>query len=535
MAIRTPKIWPKIGSIAAIGIALILGLLFLGGTIQGRESVQGSVFQGTGSQKSFLRDGPTPVVDGPTPVPDEPADPPPPDEGEVGTAIDWANVSMIGASNPGQSSFIVQEAPPGTLPQPRPSPSAPQTRANDTLPQGPTDPNEPSQTIYVVQRGDTLQEISLRFGVSQSVLAAANGIVWLDLIYAGQELIIPGNDADQNALSTSNPPAEQQPEVGAGAAAAPAPSAVVDAPAEGGTSYIVQRGDFVGSISRRFGVDIGQLITVNQIPNPNYIQAGQTLIIPEANAAASDSKAPVSESVEAPPEEVPQGSQVKAIPPLQAVVKTETNEAKLYTVAFGDTLSIIAGRFGAALIDLITVNNLINPDYIYQGQELIIPQPSDQSSAVEEPSAEIAAETAAGAGQESAEPAEEMAADSKFIWPVENYEIFNYYWAYHPGLDLVVEIGSNVFASAAGTVEFSGWNGNGYGYVVIIDHGGGVKTLYAHNSELLLAEGDTVGQGQLIGLSGSSGYSTWPHVHYELIFDKYVRVNPCQYLPDGCS
>jgi murein DD-endopeptidase MepM/ murein hydrolase activator NlpD len=176
-----------------------------------------------------------------------------------------------------------------------------------------------------------------------------------------------------------------------------------------------------------------------------------------------------------------------------------------------------------ALIDIITLNNLINPNFIYQGQEIVIPQQSDHIEAVAEPA------------KETSEPVEQETIDSKFIWPLENYTIINYYWAYHPGLDLVVDIGTTVFASGGGKVEFSGWNVNGYGYLVIIDHGGGVKTLYAHNSELLVVEGEKVEQGQQISLSGSTGYSTWPHVHYELIFNERVRVNPCQYLPGGCS
>ena len=517
MSIRTLRL----RSIVAVSLALLLGLLLLVGTIQGRGSDRRSSLQKTGSMGR------------PAAESDEPSDPPPPDEGELGTPIDWANISMVGADHPAEANPRVREAPPGNLPQPEPPPAAPQPApdpgpsANETLPQGPPAPNESSQTTYVVQRGDTLHEIASRFGVPQNVLAAANNIVWVNWIYAGQELVIPGRDGDQIAQPAPNPPAEEGAVSGG---AEPAAAAPASAPADGANTYIVQRGDSLGSISWKFGVDIGQLITENQLPNPNYIQAGQTLIIPDAIGAAAAAEEPPTETI-AP---APTAPQVKAEPPLQAVANTNRGSNK-YTVVFGDTLSIIAGRFRVAVIDLITANNLINPDYIYQSQELIIPQPGEQIAAAEEPAQEAAAEPVPEPVQETVEPAVELPADSKFIWPVETIDIINYYWAYHPGVDLVVDIGSNIFASAAGTVEFSGWNVNGYGYVVIIDHGGGVKTLYAHNSELLVAEGDQVGQGQLISLSGSTGYSTWPHVHFELIFEEYVRMNPCQYLPGGCS
>jgi murein DD-endopeptidase MepM/ murein hydrolase activator NlpD len=336
----------------------------------------------------------------------------------------------------------------------------------------------------------------------------------VDFIYAGQELIIPAGYDDPGASPTTVPPPEEQPSSAVGE-----PVGETSSASDTGTSYVVQRGDSLGTISWRFGVDMGALTAANRLVNPNYIQAGQTLIIPAANSLSHVEEPVVSGNVESIP--VPQ--QVKEPPPLKAVANSGTGDSNIYTVVFGDTLSKVAGRFSVALIDIITLNKLTNPNFIYQGQKIIIPQQSDIVETIEEPT------------KETAGPVEEETSDSKFIWPLENFSIINYFWAYHPGLDLVVDIGTTVFASAGGKVEFSGWNVNGYGYLVIIDHGGGVKTLYAHNSELLVVEGDKVEQGQPISQSGSTGYSNWPHVHYEMIFNERVRMNPCQYLPGGCN
>jgi murein DD-endopeptidase MepM/ murein hydrolase activator NlpD len=104
---------------------------------------------------------------------------------------------------------------------------------------------------------------------------------------------------------------------------------------------------------------------------------------------------------------------------------------------------------------------------------------------------------------------------------------------FHKGIDLSAPAGTPVVATADGRVEKAEWNSGGYGNVVVINHGRGIKTLYAHLSKILVREGQKVRRGQIIGLVGSTGKSVAPHVHYEVEVNGEA-VNPIRYiLVDG--
>lgn len=173
-----------------------------------------------------------------------------------------------------------------------------------------------ADTTYVVQTGDTLYSISVKFNVSMAAIMSANGIANANYIYVGQVLTIPGGSG------TTAPVA--------------------------GTTYVVQVGDTLFKISVRFNVSQGALMTANGLANPNYIYVGQRLIIPGAGGTAT----PGPTSAPATATSVPAGT--------------------TYVVQSGDTLNRIAQKFGVTIAALMSANGLSNANLIYVGQRLII-------------------------------------------------------------------------------------------------------------------------------------------------------------------
>jgi murein DD-endopeptidase MepM/ murein hydrolase activator NlpD len=153
------------------------------------------------------------------------------------------------------------------------------------------------------------------------------------------------------------------------------------------------------------------------------------------------------------------------------------------------------------------------------------------SEVVKEPVARVIEQGTKVAYASATEKAQAKAAG--FIYPMKRGDVkkVTAYWGDgrgHKGVDLAGDTGSPIFASKEGTVIFAGWDGN-YGYSVVIDHGNGFKTRYAHNSALCVKKGATVSQGQQIAKLGNTGRSTGPHLHFEILKND-KQVNPSAYI-----
>ncbi|RLC67408.1 MAG: hypothetical protein DRI48_02400 [Chloroflexi bacterium] len=117
----------------------------------------------------------------------------------------------------------------------------------------------------------------------------------------------------------------------------------------------------------------------------------------------------------------------------------------------------------------------------------------------------------------------------QFQWPVLG-RLTQGYWYGHRAIDIGAATGSAVVASDGGFVSFAGWTDVGYGYLIVIDHANGFATYYAHLSNFYVSTGQAVARGQVIGAVGSTGWSTGPHLHFEVRYYG-VQHNPRAYLP----
>jgi murein DD-endopeptidase MepM/ murein hydrolase activator NlpD len=153
----------------------------------------------------------------------------------------------------------------------------------------------------------------------------------------------------------------------------------------------------------------------------------------------------------------------------------------------------------------------------------------DEAAALEQASRELAAKIQAAQGSSGVSVG--GASPSGYIWPVSGpvTSTFGPRWGrMHEGIDIAAPSGAPIRSAAAGTVIYAGWLG-GYGSLVVVDHGGGVSTAYAHMSSIASGTGQSVAQGQVIGYVGSTGHSTGPHLHFEVRINGQA-VDPLRYL-----
>lgn len=234
------------------------------------------------------------------------------------------------------------------------------------------------------------------------------------------------------------------------------------------TTYIVRSGDTLSAIAKMFGVSVNTIIWANDV-TAKTIKEGQKLVI-----------LPVS--------------------------------GVMHTVAKGETINSIAKKYKGDVGEILQFNGLESDVKLAIGDSIIIPDgESGTVGNITKTSVSSANVTA------KLHDANGPSYDGYYARPLSGGVKTQGLHGYN-AVDFGVKVGTPILASASGQViisRSSGWN-SGYGQYVVISHYNGTQTLYAHLSENLVSEGDTVFQGQIIGLSGNTGKSTGPHLHFEI-------------------
>jgi len=194
--------------------------------------------------------------------------------------------------------------------------------------------------------------------------------------------------------------------------------------------------------------------------------------------------------------------------------------SKVHIVKKGENLVRISNKYNVSLKKLISVNSKIDLLNLKPGEKLIIPD------------SKIARDHRYKLASRGFSPSIGLSQDRYLKWPTQGGRVISRFgfrtFRQHLGVDINGNTGSPIFAAKSGTVVFSGWKGD-YGQCIIIDHGYGIQTLYAHASKLLVRVGDTVNAGYEIAKVGSSGNATCSHLHFQVMLNGIPK-NPERYL-----
>jgi murein DD-endopeptidase MepM/ murein hydrolase activator NlpD len=300
-------------------------------------------------------------------------------------------------------------------------------------------------TVVLVQRGDTVDNIARRYGLSPQAIIDANALRDPYDLTRGQRLILP-------------------------------PS----------TKHVVSPGETVSSIARAYGVSRQAIVDANDIGAPDSLYPGQRLAIPYAGPRPTRAVAQVTPV------------KVSALPATPAPASTAM-------VASGDHDPRLAGARYYAM-------GKPRPKPVLDGQ--------GGPEAFEAPQADSVAAADPVVPKPKIELTDADQATGKFIWPIEGKIISPFgrrnSGVHNDGINIAAEPGTAVKAADSGVVVYGGNELVAYGNLLLVRHSSGYVTAYAHNKKLLVKRGDSVRQGQTIALVGSTGDVDRPQLHFEI-------------------
>ena len=253
-------------------------------------------------------------------------------------------------------------------------------------------------------------------------------------------------------------------------------------------TYTVQNGDTISGIARRFNLTASTILWENNLSVTSLIQPGDKLTILPTSGVS-------------------------------------------HNVTSGQTLGQIASLYGVTSEQIMASNGITNPNQLRIGSRLVIPGGKQiaQGPSTRQISNNTSKSLTAIRNLIPGPSSSVIPAGNRMAWPTTGHNITQYFSWRHTGVDIANHIGTPIYAADNGTITTVGWNSGGYGNQIIVNHGGGKTTRYAHLSAFGVNIGQKVSKGQYIGAMGSTGRSTGPHLHFEVILNGRV-VNPLNYV-----
>ncbi|HEX9664296.1 MAG TPA: peptidoglycan DD-metalloendopeptidase family protein [Patescibacteria group bacterium] len=244
-------------------------------------------------------------------------------------------------------------------------------------------------------------------------------------------------------------------------------------------TYLVQENDTISSIAKDFGISADTILWENNLNARGFIKPGQKLTILPTSGLS-------------------------------------------HKVKSGDTIGSLAKKYSVEQKDILAFNEILDASEIKIGQTLIIPDGTPVTAPRPAPKTQLANI------RDIFMPAPARPSAARLQWPTSGRVITQYYTWRHSGLDIDGHYDSPIYAAEGGTVEFTGW-ASGYGLSVVVNHGNGMKTRYAHASKIFVNPGQQVSRGQTLAMVGTTGWSTGTHLHFEVMING-VRQNPLSYV-----
>jgi len=319
---------------------------------------------------------------------------------------------------------------------------------------------------HKVVQGDTLTGIAEKYGVSMALIQESNALKNPHRLSLGTEILVPRGEEHKASVVAELARLKAEAEKERKQAD---PFAL--------SSYIVKNGDSLWSIASKYNLDINTLFGCNSLKDPDHLKPGTTLRIPNQDGI-------------------------------------------LYEVKKGDSFDKIAKKFGIYVEAILAANNLTASSTLQEGASLFLPG-AKPITVVQQIRGVSGGSSGSGATTQG------------FRWPMRGNISSPFGWRqdpftkrrdFHTGIDIRGSRGTPIAAAKEGVVSYAGWMA-GYGRVVVLNHGGGYTTLYAHADRLLVRNGQRVNAGQQIARCGASGRATGTHLHFEVRYNN-KPVNP---------